>query len=176
MTLVVFDVDGCLIDSRELIREAYREAGVVAPDNILECEGVDWLRDLGYTPVGARAIKARKNEEYLRLVSRDRAPTLPAYNVACRLADEGHACHVYTAGPHGSLAALQRRLPRWPFQVGRDGVPTPERMRLLRTWTRGGVYVDDQSRLVRLPDRWRFVHVDGQDADELYKMITSEGS
>lgn len=171
---VVFDVDGCLIDSRELIRLSYREAGVDAPRNILECESVDWLGARGYARPVVAALKAEKNLRYLHHLRHDMAlvATLPAYDVACRLADEGHRCQAYTAAPHGTIAALSGRLPRWPFGVAQDGIRTPERMRLLGTWPRGGVYLDDQSRLIRLPDNWRFVHVADQDADRLYSQIT----
>jgi hypothetical protein len=167
---VVFDVDGCLIDSQELIKQSYHEVGVYAPENILACEGIDWLGTRGFTAEETAAIKSQKNVRYLWHVSNDHVQTLSAYDVACRLADEGHDCHAYTGAPEGTIVALQSRLPRWPFVSGVDGITTPQRMIWFRS-VHEGVYVDDQRRLINLRKYWRFVHFTGQDANELYEQI-----
>jgi hypothetical protein len=174
LMLVVFDVDGCLIDSEELIAKAYRWAHVVPPDHILEYEGINWLGERGYTTQETAAAKFRKNTYYLHLLSRDDVPTLPPYVVAQRLRNEEHLCHAYTGAPRGTISTLRSRLPRWPFRFALDDVTTPERMAMLRTkYDVTGVYIDDQKRLVDLPPGWRFVHYTGQDANELYREITS---
>src|SRR6266568_2368906 len=169
----VFDLDGCLIDSRGLIIQAYHDAGVLAPDNVLECEGVNWLeRDRGYDPAEARILKAEKNAHYLRRLAHFHGvAALPPYDVARRLVSEGRTCYVYTGAPTGTIDILREKLSHWPFQFAFDGVTTPMRMHILSLFCDGGVYIDDQSRLVDLPNDWRFVQYVRQNADELYREI-----
>lgn len=171
---VVFDVDGCLIDSRRLIVEAYGHAGAGAPNDVLAYEGIDWLGALGHTPEQVAAIKAAKNAFYLRYLQRFGVSTLPPYEVARYLTSEGHTCFAYTGAPPGTIAALRSRLPGWPFYFAHDGITTPQRMERLRLMYGGGVYIDDQHRLVDLPDRWNFVHYVGQCTSELYREIMND--
>lgn len=186
---VVFDVDGCLIDSQELIRQSYHEAGITAPENVLAYEGVDWLHNAVFARYGeyvvdvhavmaarreTASIHNRKNENYLWHLARDELRTLPAYDVAVRLRQDGHHCYAYTGAPVGTLAVLEARLFKWPFSNGIDGITTSQRMRDLSVTSVTGVYLDDQTRFVDVPAGWRFVHVTDQGADQLYEKIVRD--
>lgn len=167
LTRVAFDLDGCLIDSRELILRSYRDVCVDPPDDVLAYEGVNWLGDT-YTVDEIVSIKRRKNARYLRHLTNDALPLLPALAVANRLSAEGCRCDVFTNAPNGTIEILKRRLVSWPFLLAVDGISTPARMRLL---PQSGVYVDDQDRLVNLPDRWCFVRYTTQTETQLYEEI-----
>ena len=162
--MIVFDLDGCLIDSEELIREAYREAGAEAPDNFLSLGHHDWIEQ------DRAAVHARKNEAYLRRLITGFRP-LPAWRTAEMLRIDGYEVGLLTGAPAGTIAVLAAVAETWPFSVG-CCVPAPaEKTMWLAARLDGGVYVDDQFH-VKLPPGWRFVHYTGQDADELYMQVT----
>jgi phosphoglycolate phosphatase-like HAD superfamily hydrolase len=171
---VVFDLDGCLIDTEGLIRQSYRDAGVEPPDNILAHEGTNWLANRYADQSEYVACLAHKNQAYLRHLANDPLWILPPYDVAVRLWQGRHDVSLLSGAPVGAINILQnRRLsPCWPFHtLTRAGVRTPDKMKILTTFTRGGVYVDDQARLVDVPDGWEFIHYRGQTADELYEEL-----
>lgn len=163
---VVFDLDGCLLDSKELIRQAYREAGSDAPEDVLALEGVSWP--------GRDEARERKNAAYLRLLhdQPDIASWLPPWAVAKRLHIGGYDVGLLTGAPSGTVEILRNQTPLlWPFTDALDGLSTPHKMWYLSALTTGGIYVDDQSRLVSLPEHWKFIHYVGQTAEELYAKI-----
>lgn len=157
--LCVFDLDGVVIDSLELVKESYRRAGVDPPDDIFAREGVDWV-----TP----EVKLRKDQFYLRGLTT--VLLLPGFAAARQLRVLGHDVRCLSGAPVGSLNRLRPRFNRWwPFSsLSLDGTRTPAKMEILKVWGEG-VYVDDQVRLVDIPVGWRFVHYTGQDAGDLVK-------
>ena len=170
----IFDLDGVLIDSEAYVRDAYAQAGVTAPENVLSYEGIQWL-----TSGDPVEIRARKNVAYLNCL-RDHtdllARVLPPFSVACTLEDKYDIrTGLYTGAPVGTLAILKERLPAWPFRVTADGVRTPTKMALITTLYRGlgqpGVYIDDQARFIELPPGWTFIHYTGQSASELLNEV-----
>lgn len=166
--MFVFDVDGVLIDSANLIRLSYRMAGASPPDDVLARERTGWLAG----QVGAALapeIHRRKNGYYLRGLRE--VPFLPPLLTASHLALEGYEVGAVTAAPHGTIDALRRRIAPWPFVTATDGMRTSEKMRFLPVLASEGVYVDDQDRLIDMPDGWRFVHYVGQTNDQLYREI-----
>lgn len=163
---VVFDLDGCLLDSKELIRQAYREAGSDAPEDVLALEGVNWP--------GREETRGRKNVAYLKLLHDhpDIASWLPPWSVAKRLYTDGHEVGLLTGAPGGTVAILRSQTPLlWPFRYALDGLSTVYKMWYLSLDLEGGIYIDDQARLVDLPAHWKFIHYVGQTADELYAKI-----
>jgi len=159
--LVVFDLDGVVIDSHDLVMSSYRRAGADPPDDILSYEGVDWC---------SPDVKRRKDVFYLRSVHT--VPLLSGWHTAVRLRRLQHDVRCLSGAPIGTLSRLQWRLDDlWPFSsLSLDGTRTPVKMEILRNWGEG-VYVDDQTKLVDVPDGWRFVHYTGQRLNELVKEI-----
>ena len=151
--LCVFDLDGVVIDSLELVKTSYRQAGIVPPDDVFEREGVDWAPP---------EYKMRKDAFYVRGL-RD-VPWAPGLLVAQQLRELGYECVCLTGAPVGTLNRLRTRLGHeWPFTSSSlDGTRTPVKMKILAGWP-GGVYIDDQTRLVDVPPGWRFIHYTGQD-------------
>lgn len=171
---IAFDADGCLIDTKDVIRQSYREAGAEPPDDILACESTDWLLDQ-MTSDEAVACRDRKNVNYLgHLDVLARKLILPPYHVAVRLHKERYTVHLLSGAPSGTVQVLHRRLPSWPFGFALTNLRTPQKMGWLRQLTTPGVYVDDQDRFIDLPPGWRFIHYIGQDADTLYDQITTQ--
>lgn len=172
--LVVFDMDGVLIDSAALVRDSYRRIGIEPPHDILAQEGVRWL-DTQVSTLSVATVKERKSVHYVRGLREGRAPLLPAFGTACRLAREGHEVWVMTGAPEGSLEALQESVDEWPFELGAENIRTPQKMKFLAAWPNTGIYVDDQERLIDLPDGWVFLRYDGYDEQTTYDKVMSYG-
>ena len=156
--MIVFDLDGCLIDSGELIRQSYRDAGASPPAGFLTLGHHDWLAD--------ETAHARKNAAYLRRLAGGPLTFLPAWQVAERLRGEGRPVALLTGAPDGTIRVLESRAPSWPFMFAQAAL-TPAGKTAWLAGAGHGVYVDDQ-RYVALPGGWRFVHYAGQDALGLY--------
>jgi hypothetical protein len=176
MPVAVFDLDGVLIDSKRIVIDAYRDAGVEAPDNILACEGVEW----GQVTHHQRTIK---NIRYVTRIGTETITWLPPLQVAGILKELGNWMTIVMSGaPHGTLSVLRKRSVAWPFRYGYDGLKTPDKMRKIASYATvtlpgrscadvRGVYVDDNDRFISLPGGWRFIHYTGQPAEELLKEI-----
>ncbi len=163
--MIVFDLDGCLIDSQEMIREAYREAGAEPPGNFLSLGHHDWIT------ADRQAVHARKNA-YLRRLAAGPLAVLPPWRTAEMLQRDGNDIGLLTAAPGGVLSALSVRAPSWPFTIGCCVVNPAAKTGWLAHHA-SGVYVDDQQH-VTMPPGWRFVHYTGQSAAELYNEVTGQ--
>lgn len=162
--MTAFDLDGCLIDSGALIRQAYRDAGVNPPADFLTLGHHDWI------PPGDRAaVHSGKNAAYLRRLASDPLLLLPAWRVAERLHAAGRVTALLTRAPEGTASVLEQRAPSWPFTVTRDDMPQAGKTAWLAS-AGHGTYVDDQE-YVPLPPGWRRVRYTGQDAEELYRQV-----
>lgn len=176
----VFDLDGTVLDTRELVVASYRAAGAVPPADVLDREGDDWLdRQVG--AADAPAVRFLKNQHYLYTLQHARDVerlALPPLVVARELAVAGRFVGLLTGAPRGTVARVADRLRPWPFAWAVDGVKTPTKMRMLaeHPTLHGGVYVDDQPALVNLPSGWTFVHYHGQSVDELCRTIVANGA
>ena len=162
--MIVFDLDGCLIDSEELIRQAYADAGATAPADFLSLGHHDWLEDEG--------VHARKNTAYLRRLAGDPLVFTPAWQVAGRLRGEGHRVALLTGAPAGTISTLRNRVTSWPFAMAREALSPAGKTAWLAGTLSDGVYVDDQ-RYVTLPGGWRLVHYTGQDTRDLYREVVT---
>lgn len=174
--VVIFDLDGVLLDSAGAIRYAYIDAGVNPPTNVLEHEGGTWLADeVGLERVDE--IKARKAIVYQNLIASGAVSTLPPFTTAKMLAGSGIHVIVLTGAPAGTINAMKQWLSTndWPFIGAFDNMKTPIKMLFMRKLLlagKTGVYIDDQNRYIDTPPGWRFIHYTGQDADTLYEEIT----
>lgn len=78
MRLVSFDLDGTLVNTRSLNREAYRRAGVEIPDEAWGLSWREWLPDvIGGDLSDAVAVHQCKQDYYLELID-----AVPADDVA----------------------------------------------------------------------------------------------
>ena len=174
--MIVFDLDGVLLDSRDAIINAYENAGTPAPDDILEQEGTGWLEKCVGKAL-AKTIHDKKNEEYVKLLSNGLIPILPPLQTAIRLQQFGYVVGLMTGAPVGSTDAFKLRClcqhRVWPFDVAVEAVTTQQKMQQLSDLDSHGVYIDDQDRLVNVPDGWRFIKYSDQPPGMLYEEIVS---
>lgn len=164
--MIVFDLDGCLIDTEELIREAYREAGAEPPPGFFSLGHHDWIPE-----ENRYAVHVRKNMTYLRRLRDGDYRLLPAWDTAVMLQESGagEPVGILSGAPRSAVEALRASCPGWPFDFARCAYLPDEKAGWL-SGVAGGVYVDDQ-RYVKVPPAWRFVHYTGQSAVDLYAEI-----
>lgn len=112
--LVSFDLDGTLINTRELNRVAYRAAGVDVPDRAWGLRWQEWLPELTGSHAVATGIHNRKVQAYVEVVTdcsvRDIA--LPAARLAADLQEHGDDVTLWclTAGSLLTSRILLRKL------------------------------------------------------------------
>jgi phosphoglycolate phosphatase-like HAD superfamily hydrolase len=173
--MIIFDLDGVLINSKDIIIQAYEDAGVVAPDDIMSQEGTRWLEDL----VGAsskKEVRQNKDKAYLRLLLQERVQFLAPFFTALKLKrDDDQELGIFTNAPVGTVLNVCERANDdklgWPFTFFTEKITTPERMQRLDTLDSHGVYIDDQDRLVHVPPGWSFIKYDDQGMMTLYEEI-----
>lgn len=159
--MIAFDLDGCLIDSEELIRQSYKDVGVELPDGFMSRPSGQWADD---------DLRARKDAAYLHRLATDPLWPLPPWWAAEVLHEAGEVVGLITSAPDGAVQVVAKRALSWPFTVTCAGL-TPTQKAVWLNDTGPGVYVDDQEHVV-VPPSWRFIHYTGQDADELVRLIT----
>ena len=162
--MIAFDLDGCLIDSEDLIRQAYRDAGAEPPAGFLALGHHAWIEG------DRETVHARKDAAYLRRIATDPLTFLPPWQAALSLREAGQVTALITGAPDGTVVRLWARKVPWPFTVFCDGLTPAGKTAWLASAGRG-VYVDDQQ-YVTMPDGWRFVHYTGQDISELCRQVT----
>jgi hypothetical protein len=184
--LVIFDLDGVLIDTAELIKTAYRNAGVEPPDDILAQEGTGWLlKACGGNETFAADVHNTKNRSYLNRLILDKFDYLPPWHTARMLQNDpygdDHIIGVLTGAPIGTMLSLTYTSDEWErFSIQRDGCHTPEKMRVLREYGKvlpqiHKVYIDDQPKPADFPEDWTFIHYTMDLPNSLYeKIIKSE--
>lgn len=160
--MIVFDLDGCLIDSAALIRRSYRDVGVEVPDDHMTRPQGAWIDPDG-------EVRAAKDAAYLHRLATDELRPLPPWRAAEVLHAAGVPVALLTSAPDGTIRILARRAPTWPFMMTCAGLkPSAKTDWLARMGT--GVYVDDQE-FVTMPPGWELVHYVGQSAQELLRLI-----
>jgi phosphoglycolate phosphatase-like HAD superfamily hydrolase len=187
---IVFDLDGVVIDTGQVIARCYEAAGVTPPDNILAHENSDWLlRQCAGLRARERAseIRRQKNIFYQNMIRAGVVDWLPGAFVASELNQEGHRVHLLSGAPSGTISLVKERwsytFPHrpWPFSLITDGMRTPDKMKTIALLARSsrsrGVYVDDQDKFIDLPEGWGFVHVTDElnHVGRLYAKILREG-
>ena len=173
--LVLFDLDGVLVDSQDTVIRAYETAGVTAPKDVFTQEGTGWLRRyFNGNDRAADTAHHRKNMAYLDYIGD--APKLPPFDVARDLPAAGHVIGVLTGAPVGVLYRLQRWDPQWrSFTINYEGARFGTKEVHLNMLSHmlpqvRKVYVDDQAK-VKVPRDWHFIHYTGQSPIELNKQI-----
>jgi hypothetical protein len=194
---VVFDLDGVVLDTEEVVARCYTSAGATPPRPILAQENSGWLTQqlaqryehVEVVQDWARVIRAHKNECYINSLRSGLADWLPGALAAARLDHAGHRVHLLSGAPSGTISVVKELWLKafpfrpWPFKLVMDGMKTSDKMQLIRrlagrprTGRAPGVYVDDQDKFIDLPTGWRFVHYTEEfdNVDRLVREITRE--
>jgi phosphoserine phosphatase len=184
--IVFFDLDGVLLNTAELIKWAYKNAGVDPPDDMLGAENGDWLAEQTIKRDGDikryHAVKAAKNREYVQAIHT--AHPLSGLDAAMRLHVENVEIGIISGSPIGTMRALRRASPIiWrrftSWHESYNGVYKRKVFFGLMNTTLNEimVYVDDQRTCEDvLPTGWRFVHYTGQRPQTLYDEIIKAGA
>lgn len=161
--MIVFDLDGCLVDTRALICRAYAKAG---SPSIRTRDAYRHYTEWLVPAVGleeAERIRARKTTLYLEMLQSDTPPLLAAGHKAMRLMAGGKDVRVVTAGHSASARAVLRAAGLGgAIIVGTEVLPA-SRPEILRALSATGTYYDDNERtcaLVRRSTGWLAVHSD----------------
>jgi phosphoglycolate phosphatase-like HAD superfamily hydrolase len=163
--MVIFDLDGVLIDSEHLIEESYRAAGVEPPRNVLAREGNQWLAEQVGDEFVAQ-IRRTKSMKYLAGIRNGDAPYTHAYIAAYHLRND-YTLGIMSGAPAGTIDVLRANNHTWPFTIAFSNVRTPRKMELIQYLQVPGVYIDDQTYGIDLPDNWTFIHYTNQTTQEL---------
>lgn len=103
---VVFDIDGVIIDSKEMVREAYRRVGVTMPESAWGKPWMDWLPKSVSVPRHAYRVHSAKNAEYFDLIKNDGLITLPGNDFAHMVRSEGIGDVMFLTGASQRSAEL----------------------------------------------------------------------
>lgn len=108
--LVVFDVDGVLIDSYELVREAYSRAGVVMSEWAWGLHWKQWLPNVAGTMDEAIRVHDLKNDIYTEMLSDGEGDELAGAEVARRLTTEGYSVAACSSASDDAIKAILKRV------------------------------------------------------------------
>lgn len=182
---VFFDLDGVLLNTADLIKWAYKNAGVEPPDDMLGAENGDWLAaqttKLDGDIARYHAVKAAKNREYVQSVHT--AHPMSGLDAAMRLHVENFEIGIISGSPIGTMRALRNSAPFvWRrFTSWHEGYRGVYKRKVFFELMNAAsdqvmVYVDDQRTCEDvLPTGWRFVHYTGQKPQALYDEIIKAG-
>lgn len=162
VNIVFFDFDGVIVDSEDLVREAYIFAGVNPPRNVLAHEGGTWLFEQVPDTTERLAVKARKNAYYMQHIAE--VSVFPGHDVAWHMnnsaQDRPQRAFIISGAPLATGLWLHRDVTSL-FDAMLFGVATPDKMTVFKQLQLSGViatYVDDQDKYIDLPSGWSFVH------------------
>lgn len=143
-----FDLDGTLIDTMEINRQAYETVGVKMPENAAGLSWVEWLPEYcgGNHDIAAALHREKMNLYLRRLIETDvEGMMLPALDIARELyADNPTRVKIVTAA---SLLSTRRLVNRFRLDTieYHAELRYERRLTLLRSWAMFAdvVYVDD---------------------------------
>lgn len=140
----IFDLDGTLFDTRDLVKSAYERAGIIMPQDVWGKPAELWLPQ----HVGAqwKMVHQRKNGHYVRLVNETELPRTSALSALIELALNGVECYVITAASwECANALLTKYLKQYHYSLLSTGCDIGLRLLRLRKIARNDrtVYVDD---------------------------------
>lgn len=194
--LVVFDMDGVLFDSEQVVLESYREAGAdTHGDMPIGLTWAQWLVPiLGHQ--AAMELHDEKNRIYIDKVRKGQIRSLPPLQLLMELLVEGEAAVATSASYDASTVLLRRGLGhlysrllyRFALNVLDKGSFLHDVGRVDRIFAgkfERYVYIDDRKELGQrvvdiangmcshrhLDPRWTFVHYHGQSYEELKEEV-----
>jgi phosphoserine phosphatase len=148
----VFDIDGTLADTRPLVKEAYRLAGVEMPDHVWGQPWHAWLYNRTESRAHAVSVHTRKTEAYLKLLATRPPRKLPAVAVAQRLIADGHHVQFITGASSKAARAVLDQCQLSTVRLIGYGCTATEKIDVLRHYG-SGLYVDDDLRAGQIISR-----------------------
>lgn len=184
--MYVFDMDGCLFDTQELIREAYKRAGVTPPPDFWGKTAREWVPYLPENQ-GNQSWKyttKNKNIHYRMLVQERGINTLPAGLAARRLWDrvksDGYdpskRVFVLTGASRIAVEIVQNAT-KFPYPVLGLGCSKKDKVEKLLTLPPGTIYVDDNRDLgpeIAQESYCTWIDPTGKTENELYNEILAK--
>lgn len=178
--LLYFDVDGTIVNSRELVTKAYEAVGVKMPAYAWGLRWQDWLVDHceGADEL-ARLLHERKSHEYVKLLTRSdiQRYALPAAQLARHaLLNYGvNSVRYLTASTDSTAYSIVSRLGIAATLTG--NLSYDQRRDVLADAPTGTVYLDDNEetldQLKRDLPNLATIHINGQSFDELLVQVRS---
>lgn len=174
---VIFDIDGVIADTREAVADAYREAGVIMPDEAWGHPWPVWLPALVGEEEAPR-IHRKKTVAYTRLLASGAAHPLAGAEVALWLLDRDVDVGFVTGASHWAARGVLRAVGIDPDLVFATECSIDDKVIALQHFApTGGVYVDDDELLgPRIAERsgWnliRFVNEVGRLTEDILKWM-----
>jgi FMN phosphatase YigB (HAD superfamily) len=147
MTIWCSDIDGVLVDSRELVRESYAAVGVEMPVQAWGHPWQTWLPNALGSLEKARELHAEKTKKYVETLKNGAAikHKLPFADIA-RALERDPACLVYyvTGAANDTALTILTELGLNHKNLVGHGVSTTEREAVFRKLGSRGVYIDDR--------------------------------
>lgn len=146
MTHVVFDLDGTLADTHDLVRRAYDLVGVRMPESAWGRPAQEWLAEALPNASAEEVAEAHrlKNVAMRTLMGAHGCERLPAADLCEALkADKDYTVGILTGASLESARATRRclRLSRVPILGA--GADLETKMKVLRSTADAGIYLDD---------------------------------
>lgn len=170
---VIFDIDGVLIDSEPLVREAYRRVNVEMPEDAWGQPWHVWLPKI-VEPEYIDRVRAQKAAAYFVILQENLvAHTLPAAFLARDLIAEGHPIRFITGASVAAAEYILEMISIPPNHAIGYELNTEERIRRLTMWQTlqgfNSIYVDDRVEGETVADRsgTKFLHYIGQAQKDL---------
>lgn len=141
------DIDGVLIDSRELVVESYRRIGVNMPLDAWGHPWKTWLPGAVGSYDLAAKLHAKKTEEYVEVLKSGavRKNALPFAQIAAALESTSTNTVYYVTGAAEPVAlTILSELGLKTSNLLGSGVSTDERLRIMRNIHDSGTYIDDR--------------------------------
>lgn len=156
------DIDGVLIDSRELVRQSYRNVGVIMPDEAWGHPWRTWLPDAVGSLDKAESLHARKTEAYIDVLASGAVVehALPFASIAVALqASPGVRVFYVTGAAEPVAKTILTELGLDPEALLAAGISTDDRLEVLKSIAATGTYIDDrqEGREPALAAGWKFI-------------------
>lgn len=178
MNSCVFDLDGVLVDTHDIVRQAYAEVGVHMPPTAWGKPWREWLiEEMWGDEKEAEQVHAAKNKIYIEKLRHSEPPQLPAADVARMLCADDVPVTIITGASFDAAQFIVVNL-RLPMEaLAGTSMSELDKVTYLRMiHNDSGVYVDDDTnsgrRIAKAAD-WQYVNPNGKTKDELMNEILS---
>jgi FMN phosphatase YigB (HAD superfamily) len=158
-----FDIDGVLIDSRDIVKESYKKAGVDMPNEAWGHPWQSWLPNVAGSYYEAAQLHSKKTEIYVELLKNDgtaRKHALPFAEIA-RALERDPVTNVYyvTGASNDAATSILKELGLNVQNLVGSSLTTNDRESILKKLDATGVYVDDriEGQGPALSAGWNFV-------------------
>lgn len=160
----IFDLDGVLVDTRDAVCQAYKQAGVDMPDDAWGKPWTDWGPDYcKQNDLDPDIVHRLKNHWYSR-EAQNLVRGLPPLWVAHELYEDDRDVRILTAASYVAYRATCHLTQ--PIPLLGSICPDRAKFEILKTLNATGVYVDD--RPIDVPHGWELVQYDdGMTREEL---------